>query len=98
MQVGVQGAWGIIPAHLNELAPDAARGLLPGLCYQLGILIASPANSIEYALRARLGYGWAMTAFEIGVIALGVVVVGLGRERRGKDFFQPDQVPAGTHR
>lgn len=97
MQVGVQGAWGVIPAHLNELAPDAARGLLPGLCYQLGILIASPANSIEYALRARLGYGWAMAAFEIGVIALGVVVVGLGRERRGKDFFQPDQLPAGTH-
>lgn len=87
MQAGVQGAWGIIPAHLNELAPDAARGLLPGLCYQLGILIASPANSIEYALRTRLGYGWAMTAFEIGVIALGVLVVALGRERRGKDFL-----------
>src|SRR5262249_18030640 len=42
MQVGVQGAWGIIPAHLNELAPDAARGLVPGLAYQLGILFASP--------------------------------------------------------
>jgi MFS transporter, SHS family, lactate transporter len=87
MQVGVQGAWGVIPAHLNELAPDAARGLLPGFCYQLGILIASPANSLEYALRARLGYGWAMAAFEIGVIVIGAVVVGLGRERRGKDFL-----------
>ena len=99
MQAGVQGAWGVIPAHLNELAPDAARGLLPGLCYQLGILIASPANSIEYALRARLGYGWAMTAFEIGVIALGVVVVGLGRERRGKDFLAlPELKPAAPAR
>src|SRR6516162_9637518 len=65
MQVGVQGAWGVIPAHLNELAPDAARGLLPGLAYQLGILMASPTNNIEYALRDHLGYGWAMAAFEI---------------------------------
>jgi SHS family lactate transporter-like MFS transporter len=87
MQAGVQGAWGIIPAHLNELAPDAARGLLPGLCYQIGILIASPANSIEYALRDRLGYGWAMAAFEIGVIAVGALIIGLGRERRGRDFL-----------
>jgi MFS transporter, SHS family, lactate transporter len=88
MQAGVQGAWGIIPAHLNELAPDAARGLLPGLCYQMGILIASPANSVEYALRNHLGYGWAMAAFEIGVIAVGAVVIGLGQERRSKDFLQ----------
>lgn len=88
MQAGVQGAWGVIPAHLNELAPDAARGLLPGLCYQLGILIASPTNTVEYALRDRLGYGWAMAAFEIGVIALGALVIGLGRERRGRDFLE----------
>jgi len=87
MQAGVQGAWGIIPAHLNELAPDAARGLLPGLCYQIGILIASPANSIEYALRNRLGYGWAMAAFEIGVIVVAALVIGFGRERRGRDFL-----------
>src|SRR5215467_663174 len=42
IQVGVQGAWGIIPAHLNELSPAAVRGLLPGLAYQLGNFIASP--------------------------------------------------------
>jgi MFS transporter, SHS family, lactate transporter len=88
MQAGVQGAWGIIPAHLNELAPDEARGLLPGLAYQLGVLIASPANSIEYALRNRVGYGWAMAAFEIGVIAVGALLIGLGREHRGKDFLE----------
>ena len=46
MQMGVQGAWGIIPAHLNELAPDQTRGLVPGLAYQLGILFASPVNSM----------------------------------------------------
>jgi len=42
MQAGVQGAWGVIPVHLNELSAAAARGLMPGLAYQLGILIASP--------------------------------------------------------
>ena len=36
MQMGVQGAWGIIPVHLNELSPDAVRGLLPGFTYQIG--------------------------------------------------------------
>ena len=51
MQMGVQGAWGVIPVHLNELAADAARGLMPGMAYQLGILFAAPTNSIEYALR-----------------------------------------------
>src|SRR6266478_316156 len=43
MQAGVQGAWGVIPVHLNELSADSARGLMPGLAYQLGILLASPS-------------------------------------------------------
>src|SRR3984957_772355 len=55
MQMGVQGAWGVIPVHLSELSADAARGLMPGLAYQLGILLASPTNSIQYGFRARLG-------------------------------------------
>ena len=42
MQAGVQGAWGVIPVHLNELSPDETRGLVPGLAYQLGILFAAP--------------------------------------------------------
>ena len=56
MQTGVGGAWGVIPVHLNELSADAARGLIPGLAYQLGILFASPTNSMQYALRARVAY------------------------------------------
>src|SRR5260370_25983592 len=64
MQAGVQGAWGVIPVHLNELSADAARGLMPGLAYQLGILLASPTNSIQYALRDRVGYQWAITGFQ----------------------------------
>jgi SHS family lactate transporter-like MFS transporter len=86
MQVGVQGTWGIIPVHLNELAPDAARGLVPGLAYQLGILCAAPTNNIEYALRDKLGYQWALAAFEMVVIAVLVVVLLVGKERHGREF------------
>ena len=87
MQVGVQGAWGIIPAHLNELSPDSVRGLLPGLAYQLGILIAAPTNSFQYALRDRFGYSWALGGFEVVNILLLATVVSLGKERRGRDFL-----------
>jgi SHS family lactate transporter-like MFS transporter len=88
IQVGVQGAWGIIPAHLNELAPAAVRGLIPGLAYQLGVLVASQVNSIEYALRDRWGYSWALAGFEIGVIVLLALVVALGPERKGEHFVR----------
>ncbi|MGH9325494.1 MAG: MFS transporter [Terriglobia bacterium] len=89
MQMGVQGAWGIIPAHLTELAPASSRSLLPGLTYQLGILFAAPTDTFEYALRRRLGYGWALGAFELAVIVLGMIVINLGKERRGVDFAGP---------
>jgi SHS family lactate transporter-like MFS transporter len=87
MQVGVQGAWGVIPAHLNELSPDTLRGLMPGLAYQLGILIAAPTNTIEYALRDHFGYGWALAGFEIVNIVLLIVVLSLGSEKKGKSFL-----------
>ena len=90
LQAGVQGAWGIIPAHLNELSPDQTRGLLPGLTYQLGILIAAPVNTIEYWLRARFGYSWALAGFEVINIAVLVAVVALGSERKGRLFAPPD--------
>ncbi len=86
MQVGVQGAWGIIPAHLNELAPDAARGLIPGLAYQLGILFASPVNQVEHHLYLHVGYRWALGGFELANIVLLTVIVLLGHERKGRAF------------
>jgi SHS family lactate transporter-like MFS transporter len=86
MQVGVQGAWGIIPAHLNELSPDAVRGLMPGLAYQLGILFAAPTNNLEYLLRDKFGYSWALAAFEgVNILLLAVTLL-LGKEQRGKSF------------
>jgi SHS family lactate transporter-like MFS transporter len=77
----------VIPAwtfggSLNELSPDAVRGLVPGFTYQLGILIAAPVNNVVYALRRPLGYAWALAAFEIVNIALLITVVALGSERK----------------
>jgi MFS transporter, SHS family, lactate transporter len=88
MQAGVQGAWGIIPAHLNELSPDSVRGLMPGFAYQLGIVLAARTNSIEYFLRDKLGYSRALATFEIANILLLIIVVALGSERRGKSFMR----------
>jgi len=96
LQAGVQGAWGIIPAHLNELSPDAVRGLVPGLAYQLGILFAARTNSIEYALSHRLGYAWALGTFETVNIAILILVVALGPEKKGKSFMRDAVQVAGT--
>ena len=49
---------------------DATRGLVPGLAYQLGILFAAPTNTVEYALRDRVGYQWALAGFEIMTIVV----------------------------
>jgi MFS transporter, SHS family, lactate transporter len=90
MQTGVQGTFGIIPAHLNELAPNAVRSLFPGFVYQLGVLLASPAVSLQYTLQKRLGYPWALTLFEGVVIGSLILIFSLGPERKGRDFHAAD--------
>jgi SHS family lactate transporter-like MFS transporter len=95
MQMGVQGAWGVIPVHLNEMSADATRGLMPGLTYQLGILFASPTNTMEYALRDRVGYQWAIAGFEVVTIVAAAVLLLLGTERHGRSFVR-DPVKTGT--
>jgi SHS family lactate transporter-like MFS transporter len=92
LQAGVQGAWGVIPVHLNEMSHDATRGLVPGLAYQLGILFAAPTNTIEFALRDRVGYQWAIAGFEIVTILALTVIILLGTERRGRSFTEPAPV------
>ncbi len=96
MQVAVQGAWGIIPAHLNEISPDEIRGTFPGFTYQLGNLIASGTLTIIAALAtSKFGtahapnYAAAMAAFAIGTFLLVIILTLLGfkvvpeaRERR----------------
>jgi len=98
MQVGVQGAWGIIPIHLNELAPDAVRGLMPGLAYQFGILVASPTNSIEDALRDRFGYSWALAGFELFVMISLTIILLLGRFFLGQADHPLHAVGQARHR
>jgi SHS family lactate transporter-like MFS transporter len=90
MQMGVQGAWGIIPVHLNELSPAPVRGLLPGFTYQIGILLAASTPTIEFALRDRLGYPWALTAFELVVMTGLAFLLIFGRENHGKSFLRED--------
>jgi SHS family lactate transporter-like MFS transporter len=86
MQFGVQGVFGVIPAHLNELAPPAVRSLFPGMVYQLGMLIGAPSVGIEFALHRTFGYSWALAAFEIASIAALVLLCALGPERKDREL------------
>ena len=88
MQVMVQGAWGVIPVHLNELSPDDARGTFPGFVYQLGNLIASVNATLQAGIAARYGgnYGLAL-ALVAGTVAVVIVILtAFGTEARGVVF------------
>jgi len=88
IQFMVQGAWGVIPAHITELAPDSVRGFLPGFAYQCGVLIAGTAPTIQARLVARhhVSYASVMAATAFTVFALTAIVAGLGREKSGRIF------------
>ncbi|QEE31293.1 MFS transporter [Terriglobus albidus] len=90
MQFGVQGAFGVIPAHLNELAPEGARGLFPGLVYQFGVLLGAPCVMVEYALRDSLGYARALAVFELITFALLAAALAVRREQRGRELMRAD--------
>ncbi len=86
MQVMVQGAWGIIPAHLNEISPPTVRGTFPGLTYQLGNLIAAGAFQLESGLATTRfalpsghpDYAKAMSLVMLAVFAGVIVMTALG--------------------
>jgi MFS transporter, SHS family, lactate transporter len=86
LQFGVQGAFGILPAHLTELSPAGVRSLFPGLVYQLGILLGAPFVSIEFALRRHFGYAAALAIFESAIIIALFIICALGPENRGRDL------------
>jgi SHS family lactate transporter-like MFS transporter len=83
MQVMVQGAWGVIPAHITELSPDAVRGVLPGFGYQCGAAIAGLMPWLGAKIAAHTGYAWAMAATAGTVFVLCAIVAWVGPERRG---------------
>jgi SHS family lactate transporter-like MFS transporter len=86
MQFMVQGAWGVIPAHLAELSPDSVRALLPGFAYQSAGIIASSVVYIEAIYAQKTSYATAMTLTAISVFVLASVMAGVGRERHGHRF------------
>ncbi|KAM0330125.1 hypothetical protein ACHAQA_004298 [Verticillium albo-atrum] len=100
MQFFVQGAWGVIPIHLNELSPPAFRSSFPGICYQLGNAISSPSAQIVNAIaentlitingkdgRARVEAFGPTMGIATAIIALGIVFTTmLGPEKRGRAF------------
>jgi MFS transporter, SHS family, lactate transporter len=84
MQFFVQGAWGVIPVHLNELSPPAIRGTFPGFVYQLGNFLASGNATIQSMIGDRMGhtYSWALaTVAGLAAVVIAVFMV-FGREAR----------------
>jgi MFS transporter, SHS family, lactate transporter len=99
MQFMIQGAWGIIPAHLSELSPDSVRGFLPGFAYQCGVLLAGSVAYIEALLKERMSFATAMAVTALIVFSLAVIVTAAGREQRGIHFGRrtsDSKVPLGT--
>lgn len=88
MQVAVQGAWGVVPAHLNELSPEEVRGTFPGFTYQLGNLLASGNATLQAGIAASYGGDYAFAlAVVAGVVAVAVALLaGFGLEARGVKF------------
>jgi len=86
MQVVVQGAWGVIPAHLTELSPDAIRGFYPGVTYQLGNLFAAFNLPIQEHLAASHGYPFALTATIVPVLIAVAVLTMVGKDATGLQF------------
>lgn len=93
MQFMVQGAWGVIPVHLNELSPGEVRGTFPGLAYQLGNCAAAYAAQQQAWLAERFrtadgepNYALTMAAVEVIVFLAIIILAALGRENRGIEF------------
>jgi SHS family lactate transporter-like MFS transporter len=97
MQFFVQGAWGVIPAHLSELSPNEIRGFLPGFAYQCGVLLAGTVVYLEPALAEHMSYATAM-ALIAGLIFAGTALIALlGKERKGLDFRSIIESVPQTH-
>ncbi|MDQ2947901.1 MAG: MFS transporter [Acidobacteriota bacterium] len=86
MQAFVQGAWGVIPAHLSELSPDQVRGFLPGFSYQCGVLLAGSVGYLEAVFAEHMSYATAMAITGATVFAGTAIIAAFGREKKGLVF------------
>ena len=86
MQSMVQGSWGVIPAHINELSPGALRGFFPGFAYQIGVLIAAGSAPIEAFFGRHFTLAQSMGMFAAIVFLLGAIVTAAGPEAHRVSF------------
>jgi SHS family lactate transporter-like MFS transporter len=88
VQFLVQGAWGVVPVHLNELSPDEARGTFPGFVYQLGNLLASVNATLQAAIAAHYGNNFGLAlALVAGTVAIVIAILAaVGAEAKGVVF------------
>jgi MFS transporter, SHS family, lactate transporter len=92
MQFMVQGAWGVVPVHLNELSPEGIRATFPGFVYQLGNLLASYNATLQTTIAENHGaaghpdFAFAFVVVVGTVAGLLVVLSLLGPERRDVRF------------
>jgi SHS family lactate transporter-like MFS transporter len=86
MQFFVQGAWGVIPAHMNELTPAHLRGFVPGFAYQTGMLIAGIVPYLEALVGEHFTYATAMGGFGAAALLAGALIIGFGPEAHGIAF------------
>ena len=93
MQFFVQGAWGVIPAHINELSPGHLRGFFPGFAYQLGVLCAASIPYVETLLGERFSYTQAMGSLVAIVFVVATLVISLGPEAHGVSFRRAGPSP-----
>lgn len=88
MQISVQGAWGVIPVHLNELSPDEVRGTFPGFAYQLGNLLASANATLQAGFAQDHGGNYALALATVAAIAAVSIALltSVGHEAHGVEF------------
>lgn len=98
MQVFVQGAWGVIPAHLTEMSPDAIRGVYPGVTYQLGNLLAAFNLPIQERLAESHGYPFALAATIVPVLLVVAVLTAIGKDATGIRFGTTETAFPVRHR
>ncbi len=100
MQFVVQGAWGVIPAHLTELSPAEIRGFYPGVTYQLGNCLAAFNLPIEEHFAAARSYTFALCVTMVPVFVAVAVLAAIGKEARGQALSRGERptvdVPAGV--
>ena len=93
MQFMVTGAWGVIPAHINELSPPQLRGFFPGFVYQMGVLCAASISYIEARIGEHLTYSRAMSMSMAVVLTCLWLIIKFGPEAKGVAFVKPISSP-----